>query len=134
MRGALWYQGESNLMGTNADNNYRAYADMMNALVGGWRQLWGEGDFPFRSDARRAVVSGRIESDGHQRRQQLPGLRGHDERAGRRLAAALGRRRFPVLLRADRAVQIPRRKNFAGELAGDAAGILDASITRGAAD
>jgi sialate O-acetylesterase len=47
MRGALWYQGESNLMGTNADNNYRAYADMMNVLVGGWRQVWGEDDFPF---------------------------------------------------------------------------------------
>ena len=47
MRGALWYQGESNLMGTNADNNYRAYPDMMVALVGGWRQIWGEGDFPF---------------------------------------------------------------------------------------
>ena len=47
LRGALWYQGESNLMGTNADNNYRLYPDMMAALVGGWRQIWGEGDFPF---------------------------------------------------------------------------------------
>ena len=47
MRGAVWYQGESNLMGTNADNNYREYADMMSALVGGWRQIWGEGNFPF---------------------------------------------------------------------------------------
>ena len=47
MRGALWYQGESNLMGTNADNNYLEYPDMMAALVGGWRQIWGEGDFPF---------------------------------------------------------------------------------------
>ena len=47
MRGALWYQGESNLMGTNADNNYQAYPDMMAALVGGWRRVWGEGDFPF---------------------------------------------------------------------------------------
>ena len=47
IRGALWYQGESNLMGTNADNNYRAYPDMMTALVGGWRQIWGEGNFPF---------------------------------------------------------------------------------------
>jgi sialate O-acetylesterase len=47
MRGALWYQGESNLMGTNADNNYRLYPDMMAALVGGWRQVWGEGNFPF---------------------------------------------------------------------------------------
>ena len=47
IRGALWYQGESNLMGTNADNNYLAYPDMMAALVGGWRQVWGAGDFPF---------------------------------------------------------------------------------------
>lgn len=47
LRGALWYQGESNLMGTNADNNYRLYPDMMAALVGGWRQIWGEGNFPF---------------------------------------------------------------------------------------
>ena len=47
MRGALWYQGESNLMGTNANNDYREYADKMAALVGGWRQIWGEGDFAF---------------------------------------------------------------------------------------
>ena len=47
MRGALWYQGESNLMGTNADNDYREYADKMAALVGGWREVWGEGSFPF---------------------------------------------------------------------------------------
>ena len=47
LRGALWYQGESNLMGTNADNNYRLYPDLMAALVGGWRQVWGEGNFPF---------------------------------------------------------------------------------------
>jgi sialate O-acetylesterase len=47
MRGALWYQGESNLMGTNADNNYLEYPDMMAALVGGWRTVWDEGDFPF---------------------------------------------------------------------------------------
>jgi sialate O-acetylesterase len=47
MRGALWYQGESNLMGTNADNDYMAYPEKMAALVGGWRQIWGEGDFPF---------------------------------------------------------------------------------------
>ena len=47
LRGALWYQGESNLMGTNADNNYRLYPDMMTAMVGGWRQIWGEGNFPF---------------------------------------------------------------------------------------
>ena len=47
MRGAIWYQGESNLMGTNSDNDYLDYADKMSALVGGWREIWGEGDFPF---------------------------------------------------------------------------------------
>ena len=47
MRGALWYQGESNLMGTNEDNDYLEYADKMDALVGGWRKIWGEGNFPF---------------------------------------------------------------------------------------
>jgi sialate O-acetylesterase len=47
LRGAIWYQGESNLIGTNANNNYRVYPDMMAALVGGWRKIWGEGDFPF---------------------------------------------------------------------------------------
>ncbi len=47
MRGALWYQGESNLMGTNADNDYLNYDQKMAALVGGWRKTWGEGSFPF---------------------------------------------------------------------------------------
>lgn len=47
MRGALWYQGESNLMGTNSDNDYLEYVDKMEALVGGWRKIWHEGDFPF---------------------------------------------------------------------------------------
>lgn len=47
MRGALWYQGESNCMGTNNEGDYHTYADKMTALVGGWRKLWHEGDFPF---------------------------------------------------------------------------------------
>jgi sialate O-acetylesterase len=46
MRGALWYQGESNCMGTN-NNDYLTYGDKMKALVGGWRKIWNEGDFPF---------------------------------------------------------------------------------------
>ena len=45
IRGALWYQGESNLMGTN--NDFLTYDTKMAALVGGWRKIWGEGDFPF---------------------------------------------------------------------------------------
>lgn len=41
LRGAIWYQGESNL-GEGA-----LYTERMKALIGGWRQLWGLGDFPF---------------------------------------------------------------------------------------
>jgi len=41
IRGAIWYQGESNL------GEGMRYADRMKALVGGWRELWHEGDFPF---------------------------------------------------------------------------------------
>lgn len=40
MRGAIWYQGEAN----RNDTNYHA---KMAALVGGWRKVWGAGDFPF---------------------------------------------------------------------------------------
>jgi len=41
IRGAIWYQGEAN------NGEGMLYAEKMKALVGGWRQLWGEGDFPF---------------------------------------------------------------------------------------
>ncbi|MCX6868342.1 MAG: hypothetical protein NTV46_19475 [Verrucomicrobia bacterium] len=41
IKGALWYQGESN--GGEGDSYY----DKMCALIGGWRQLWGQGNFPF---------------------------------------------------------------------------------------
>jgi sialate O-acetylesterase len=41
IRGALWYQGESNgFEGT-------AYAGKMRGLIEGWRREWGQGDFPF---------------------------------------------------------------------------------------
>lgn len=41
LRGAIWYQGESNL----GEGMY--YTERMKALVGGWRKIWGEGEFPF---------------------------------------------------------------------------------------
>jgi sialate O-acetylesterase len=41
IRGAIWYQGESNL----ADG--MLYHEKMKALIGGWRKLWQQGDFPF---------------------------------------------------------------------------------------
>lgn len=47
IRGALWYQGESNLMGGTNNYDYLNYDNKMVALVDGWRQLWREGDFPF---------------------------------------------------------------------------------------
>jgi sialate O-acetylesterase len=43
IRGALWYQGESNGEGGEGVT----YLHKMKALIGGWRQRWGEGDFPF---------------------------------------------------------------------------------------
>lgn len=41
IRGAIWYQGESN------HGEGKLYVERMKALISGWRQLWGEGDFPF---------------------------------------------------------------------------------------
>jgi len=41
IRGALWYQGESN----NAEG--RLYADKMKALILGWRTAWQKPDLPF---------------------------------------------------------------------------------------
>jgi sialate O-acetylesterase len=41
IRGAIWYQGESNAA------EGMAYCDKMKALIGGWRTVWGQGDFPF---------------------------------------------------------------------------------------
>jgi sialate O-acetylesterase len=41
LAGAIWYQGESNL------NDGAKYTDRMRALIRGWRQRWGQGDFPF---------------------------------------------------------------------------------------
>lgn len=41
IRGAAWYQGEG-----NAPRAYQ-YRRLLPALIRGWRQSWGEGDFPF---------------------------------------------------------------------------------------
>jgi sialate O-acetylesterase len=41
IRGAIWYQGESNL------GDGMLYLQKMKALIGGWRSVWKEGDFPF---------------------------------------------------------------------------------------
>jgi len=41
MRGAIWYQGESN------GNEGETYYHKKHGLVKGWRKVWGQGDFPF---------------------------------------------------------------------------------------
>ena len=41
IRGAIWYQGESNM------GDGMRYAERMKALVSGWRKVWNQGDFPF---------------------------------------------------------------------------------------
>lgn len=44
IRGAIWYQGES-----NADNTKDAleYSTLFPAMINDWRNHWGQGDFPF---------------------------------------------------------------------------------------
>ena len=41
IRGAIWYQGEANV------GQGMEYHHKMQALIRGWRKVWGEGDFPF---------------------------------------------------------------------------------------
>jgi sialate O-acetylesterase len=44
IRGAIWYQGESIVGGKDG---VLLYPHVMETLVTQWRNLWGEGDFPF---------------------------------------------------------------------------------------
>lgn len=41
IRGAIWYQGESNA------ERAEQYQALLTTMIGDWRQLWGSGDFPF---------------------------------------------------------------------------------------
>ncbi len=43
IRGALWYQGESNASATHA----YPYRRLFRTMIEGWRQQWGQGAFPF---------------------------------------------------------------------------------------
>jgi sialate O-acetylesterase len=45
LRGAIWYQGESNVLTKDG----MEYAAKMRAMVEGWRRLWGQGAFPVYS-------------------------------------------------------------------------------------
>ena len=44
LRGAIWYQGESN---TNAAKLAELYKKLFPLMIGDWRTRWGQGDFPF---------------------------------------------------------------------------------------
>lgn len=44
IRGTIWYQGESIVGG---EDGRALYPHVQAALIKDWRQLWGEGDFPF---------------------------------------------------------------------------------------
>lgn len=41
LRGALWYQGESNV------GRHDEYRELLSALIDSWRAAWPQGDFPF---------------------------------------------------------------------------------------
>ncbi|HQU59260.1 MAG TPA: sialate O-acetylesterase, partial [Saprospiraceae bacterium] len=43
IKGAIWYQGESNAL----DKRSEEYADLLPAMIRDWRKNWGQGDFPF---------------------------------------------------------------------------------------
>lgn len=47
IRGALWYQGESNCQGGTNNPGFLDYDKRMLALACGWRSIWDEGPFPF---------------------------------------------------------------------------------------
>lgn len=42
IRGMIWYQGESNANGKGPET----YGDKLTSLITGWREAWGQGDFP----------------------------------------------------------------------------------------
>ncbi len=41
IRGVIWYQGEANFA------SWAKYHEVLTALITGWRDHWGQGDFPF---------------------------------------------------------------------------------------
>ena len=43
IKGAIWYQGESNAL----DNRSEEYRQLLPAMIRDWRAQWGQGDFPF---------------------------------------------------------------------------------------
>ena len=45
IKGAIWYQGESN--GYDANDQLALYKDKLESMILGWRDAWGVGEFPF---------------------------------------------------------------------------------------
>lgn len=43
IKGAIWYQGESNAL----DGRSEEYRELLPAMISDWRAHWGQGDFPF---------------------------------------------------------------------------------------
>lgn len=58
IKGAIWYQGEANF--TQADR----YQKLLTAMIGGWRNLFGQGDFPFYIVSLPAFMQHRDEPGG----------------------------------------------------------------------
>lgn len=47
IRGAVWYQGESNANSNRAGNSAENYGLQLRTMIADWRSRWGQGDFPF---------------------------------------------------------------------------------------
>jgi sialate O-acetylesterase len=63
IRGGIWYQGESNAGRYNAS----LYGMQLSMMIGNWRRLWGQGDFPFewvQLPNFRAPQKEPVETDG----------------------------------------------------------------------
>ena len=52
LRGAIWYQGESNA------NRPEVYQRLMIDMIRDWRHVWGQGDFPFLSVQLANFITG----------------------------------------------------------------------------
>ena len=47
IRGAIWYQGESNANTTRTGSGAENYGLQLRTMIADWRGRWGQGDFPF---------------------------------------------------------------------------------------
>jgi len=100
MRGALWYQGEDNVP------RYSYYAELLKAMVEGWRKEWKQGNFPFYYCQIAPFDYSRIQWKGSQylREQQL------------KAETIIPNARMAVLMDAGLKYGIhPRKKREAGE-------------------